>query len=203
MTLRSVVILVLTFHLLTADVAFAQPTANSFEIGGQIATTSLRQFDGSDLGGGGRVGWRPARTIGVEAEVNIYPGDFPDRFAFTRARVEGLFGVTAGPTFGRLSVFGRLRPGFVVFREAPEAIACIAIYPPPLSCTLAAGDTLFATDLGGGVEVAATRKAFVRVDAGDRIIKYPGPSFDANGMVRTDPFISHDFRVTAGAGLRF
>jgi hypothetical protein len=203
MSLRAFVVLVLVFHLFPSQVAFAQPAANGFEIGGQITSSTLRQFDGSDLGGGGRVGWRPVRTIGVEAEVNIYPGDFPDRFAFTRARVEGLFGVTAGPTFGRLSVFGRLRPGFVVFREAPQAIACIAIFPPPLSCTLAAGHTLFATDVGGGVELSATRKTFVRVDAGDRIVKYPGPTFDSNRMLRTDAFVSHDFRVAAGAGLRF
>ena len=62
---------------------------------------------------------------------------------------------------------------------------------------------MFALDIGGGVEVSATEKTFFRFDAGDRAIRYPGPTFDANRRVRSDPFFSHDFRFAAGAGLRF
>ena len=116
---------------------------------------------------------------------------------------KGLFGVTVGPKFGRMGIFGRLRPGFVIFGDASRPIACIAIFPPPLSCKLAAGDTLFAVDVGGGVDVSLTPRTFVRVDAGDRIVKYPGPTFDVNRTVRSAAFFAHDFRVAAGAGLRF
>ncbi len=181
----------------------ASAQTRGFEIGGHIASTTLRQFNGSDVGIGARAAWRPAEMLGLESELTVYPSNFPDRFAFTRSRTEGLFGVTMGPTFGRVRMFGRVRPGFVTFGEAPAPIACIAIFPPPLSCTLAAGATLFALDIGGGVEVSATEKTFFRIDAGDRAVRYPGPTFDASRRVRSEPFFSHDFRFAAGAGLRF
>jgi hypothetical protein len=98
--------------------------------------------------------------------------------------------------------FARLRPGFVTFREAPQPFACILIFPPPLACVLGAGDTLFALDIGGGVEVFTTRRTFLRVDAGDRLLRYPGPVF-RDGTAEEDGFFSHDFRFAVGGGLRF
>src|SRR5262245_36156849 len=181
----------------------AQTNPRRLEAGGQVVTTTLREFNSRDTGFGARIGWRPGRMLRVETEFNIFPSDLPERFAFTRGRTEGLFGVTFGPRFGRVETFGRARPGFVRFGEAPEPIACIAIFPPPLTCTLAAGDTRFALDIGGGVEVSTTARTFVRVDAGDRAIRYPGPAFDANRRVRSDPFFGHDFRFAAGGGFRF
>lgn len=203
MKLRALIVPAVLCHVLFADRAFAQSDAGRFQIAGQFVTSTLRQFDGTDVGLGARFGWQPARMLGVEAELSLYPADFPDRLAFSGARTEGLFGVTAGPTFGRIRPFGRLRPGFVTFSEAPQPIACIAIFPPLLSCRLAAGETLFAIDFGGGVEVSATRKTFFRVDAGDRMIRYPGPTFDANRKVQPDSFFGHDFRLAAGGGFRF
>src|SRR5262245_23671392 len=189
MRLRIVLIL-LGVGTMAPAAAFAQAAAGPFEIGGQVAAAALRQFGGSDVGVGARVGWRPSEMLRVEAEVNVYPSDFPDRFPFTRGRTEALFGTTMGWRFGRIGAFGRVRPGFVTFGEAPAPIACIAIFPPPLSCRLAAGATLFALDFGGGVEVAATETTFFRVDAGDRAIRYPGPTLDANRRVRSDAFFS-------------
>jgi hypothetical protein len=90
----------------------------------------------------------------------------------------------------------------MTFRESPGPFACIAVFPPPLSCTLASGRTVFAFDVGGGVEFYATPRTFVRVDAGDLLLKYPGPVFDTNLTVR-QTFYSHDFRFAAGAGVRF
>ena len=203
MRLRAITIPFLAWTMTWSAVAFAQSSSERFEAGAQIVRTTLRQFEGSDVGFGGRVGWRPGGMLGLEAELNFFPSDFPDRFPFTRARTEGLFGVTMGPSFGRVRVFGRVRPGFVVFSEAPQPFPCIAIFPPPLSCVLGAGRTLFALDVGGGVEIAATPTTFVRVDVGDRATRYPGPTFDANRQVRSNRFFSHDFRFAAGAGLRF
>ena len=45
----------------------------------------------------------------------------------------------------------------MVFEEAPGPLACITIFPPPLSCELASGRTLMAFDLGGGVDVVGGR----------------------------------------------
>jgi hypothetical protein len=183
--------------------ALAQSEPGRFEAGVQVVSAISGQFDGADVGFGGRVSWYPVGGVGIESEITFYPNDFPDPGPFSRSRVEGLFGVTAGPQFRRVRPFARLRSGFLSIREAPQPYACILIYPPPLSCTLASGRTLVAFDIGGGIEVFATPRALVRVDAGDRVLKYPGPVLDSKGMAQDDSFFSHDFRIAVGAGLRF
>ena len=129
--------------------------------------------------------------------------DFARSPAFSKSRIEMLFGVTVGPHIGRLRPFAKLRPGFVAFRAAPAPFACLAIFPPPLSCTLGAGDTLFALDAGGGVEFLPAGRSFLRVDVGDRLMRYPGPAFDTNFTLQSNAFFSHDFRFSLGGGVRF
>ena len=171
-----------------------------FDVAAQVAVVRSSEFDDTDTGVGGRLAWHPVALVGAEAEMTFYPASFPDANGFSRRRIEGLFGVTVGPRLPRVRPFARLRPGFLSFRGQP--IVCILIFPPPLSCELAAGQTLFALDLGGGVELFPASRGVVRVDLGDRILKYPGPSF-RNGRATQDSFYSHDLRVSAGAGVRF
>jgi len=168
-----------------------------------LAVALSSQFDASDAGVGARIAWQPVEMVGIEAEVVHYPRDFPDPRPFSRARLEGLFGATVGPRLDRIRPFARLRSGFVSVREAPEPFACILIFPPPLACALASGDTLLALDAGGGLDITVSSRTFVRMDAGDRMLRYPAPVFDGNRDVRERPFFSHDFRFAASAGLRF
>lgn len=179
--------------------AVAQSSPGRFELGGQVTSVVSSEFDETDVGFGGRLAWYPAGIIGMEAEFNAYPEDF----AYSGGRVEGLFGVTVGPRFDRVRPFAKLRTGFLSIREAPRPFACILIYPPPLACELASGRTLAVFDLGGGVEVSTTQRTFLRVEAGDRLVKYPGPVIDNDRMVQDDSFFGHDFRFAVGAGLRF
>jgi hypothetical protein len=175
--------------------------AQHFDVGAQVVEARSGEFDHGDTGIGGRFSWHPTGVVGADAEMNVYPRAFPARTSsFSPSRVEGLFGVTAGPRFARARPFAKLRPGFLAFRG--HSIACILIYPPPLACQLAAGRTVFALDIGGGVEILATERTIVRIDAGDRLLKYPGPSF-RNGSATQQSFFSHDVRVSAGAGVRF
>jgi hypothetical protein len=183
--------------------AVAQDDTARFELAVQVPSTMSSQFDRSDVGVGGRFGWHPAAWVGLESELVLYPGSFPDRVPFSRRRVEGLFGGTMGPAFARARPFVKLRAGFLDVQEAPQPFACILIFPPPLPCTLASGRTLPAFDLGGGIEIFATARTFARVEAGDRLLRYPGPAFDANRTRRDGAFFSHDFRFAAGGGLRF
>ena len=200
---RRLAITLIALTLTVSTSAIAQPATGQFQAGGHIATARSGEFEETDVGIGGRLAWLPSRLIGIEAELTHYPSDYPDGVAFSRARWEGLFGLTVGWTFDRVRPFARLRPGFLNIREAPRPIVCIAIFPPPLVCTLAAGPTLFAFDVGGGVEVSLTPRTFIRVDAGDRLVRYKGPVFDQNRTVRQDAFFGHDFRFAAGAGVRF
>jgi hypothetical protein len=183
--------------------AFAQVSPARFELAVQVPSTMSSQFDRTDVGVGGRFAWRPDAWIGLESEVVVYPQSFPDRVPFSKRRLEGLFGTTLGSAFGRARPFAKLRAGFLNVQEAPEPFACILIFPPPLSCTLAVGRTLPAFDIGGGLELAATERTFARIEAGDRVLRYPGPVFDVNRTRRDGAFFSHDFRFAAGGGVRF
>jgi len=182
--------------------ASAQNPAGSFQVGAQIGFARSGTFDGSEIGVGGRLTWKPLATLGVESEINFYPADFPDGAAFSGRRVELLFGGTVGPRFGSVRPFARAGGGFLHYSGRP--VVCILIYPPPLSCLLAAGGNRPIVDLGGGLEVFTGSRTFVRVDAGDRLIKYPGPSFvNGVGERKDSGFFGHDFRLSAGAGWRF
>jgi hypothetical protein len=170
-----------------------------FDAAAHIAVARSSEFDDTDTGVGGRLSWHPTALVGADAEMTVYPASFPNANGFSRSRIEGLFGATVGPRLAGVRPFARVRPGFLTFRGQP--VVCILIFPPPLSCELD-GRTVFALDLGGGVELFPAGRAVVRVDVGDRLLKYPGPSF-RGGRATQDSFYSHDFRVAAGAGVRF
>lgn len=186
-----------------SDAAIAQSKQNGFELGVQVPSAISTEFDRADVGVGGRLSWYPAEPVGIESEINLYPGDFPGAPPFSRSRVEGLFGVTVGPRFHGVRPFATLRSGFLTVRKAPRPFACIAIFPPPLSCALASGRTLVALDVGGGMQVFVTPRTFFRIDASDRLLRYPGPVFDSHRQRRDAAFFGHDFRFAVGAGLRF
>jgi len=201
---RVTVTFTVAFVLLSWERAAAQRDDSRFEVGGQVTFVASSEFDTTDVGFGARVSWNPSALLGTEAEMTFYPDDLGVEGAeFSRSRVEGLFGVTVGPVIGRVRPFGMVRPGFVIFQEASNPVACILIFPPPLSCTLAAGTTVFALDIGGGLELFPTARTFVRLDAGDRMLRYPGPALSSDGTAREGAFFSNDFRFAIGAGLRF
>jgi hypothetical protein len=176
----------------------------SFEAGVHLASSQWSEFEGADVGVGGRFTWTPSSLIGVDADLTWYPSDFPpERFAFSGSRFEGLFGVTLGPRVNRLRPFAKAAAGFLRSSEAPEPFACIAIFPPPLNCLMAAGHTMPAFEIGGGVQVTTTQTTFLRFDVADRIVEYPRPTFGPNFELRDDAFFGHAVRFTIGGGLRF
>ncbi len=193
-----VVVLVTVSHPVSA-----QSNEPRFQLGASLATAASGEFDRTDVGVSVTFSSRLTARMGVEAEFGFFPAEFPDAPAFSRSRVEGVFGVTVGPRIGPVRAFAKARPGFVRFSEAPRPLPCVAVFPPPLSCRLASGDTTFALDLGGGAEFFPTGRTFVRVDASDRLIRYPGAVRDRDFNVREQAFFSHDFRFTIGGGWRF
>lgn len=201
MTARRVGILLVCL-LCSPKFAVAQSDADRFELGAQLITANLSQFDQTDLGFGARFSWNPVPPFGLESEITLYPKDLPDQVPFSRTRIEGLFGATVGPRLGSVRPFGKARTGFVNFRSASEPFACILIFPPPLACQLG-GRTLLAFDIGGGLELFPAGRMFARVEIGDRAVRYPGPARGKGGTQHDDSFFGHDVRFAAGAGLRF
>lgn len=191
--------------LMLACVALpATSTAQSFEASVHIASSQWGEFEGTDIGGGARFTFKPAPMIGVDADLTWYPGDFPpDGVPFSGHRLEGLLGVTAGPRLAGFRPFGKIAGGFMKVGEAPAPFACIAIFPPPLNCLMAGGQTLPSIEFGGGVELMPTGRAVVRFDLTDRLLKYPGPTFNSDFEVQNTGFWGHALRFTLGAGWRF
>lgn len=204
--MRRMIAFVLFGLILSPLAAAAQSDPQRFEAAVHVTSVYSNQYD-TDIGIGGRFSFYPTTLIGAEASLSIYPHDLTAKrggtLAVSRGRVEGLFGVTVGPQLGRLRPFGYARPGFLQYQAATEPFACITIFPPPLACTLAAGKTVFAFDIGGGVDIYPTTRTLVRFDAGDRMVHYPGPSLDVDGTAHEGSFYGHDFRISFDAGVRF
>lgn len=169
----------------------------------------------TEPGFGGRIGYNITNYFAVEAEVNFFPRE--RRFDGGR-EIQGLFGVKAGRRFDKVGVFGKIRPGFVSsrvveFRDRRD-VACITIFPPPLSCfeETARRETELAFDIGGVIELYPTSRMIVRFDAGDTIIRSgqhsfiaaPFPIFTGNVLVTTAPAeTTHNFQGSVGVGFRF
>ena len=188
--------------VLSALPAAAQP-AQRVAASAHVAAASIPEFEGSDLGVGGRLAWHADDLLAFEGELTIFPGEYPENTAaFSRRRVEGLFGVTAGRRFGLLRPFAKFRAGFLDVQAVEQQRVCILIFPPPLACTLAAGRTLPAFDIGGGVEVDVAR-GLLRFELGDRLLKYPGPAAVESGVRQEESFFGHGLRFAAAVGARF
>jgi hypothetical protein len=172
--------------------------------GFHVAMSSLEELDDTDVGIGGRLSIHAAPLVALEGELSYFPSDIPGTTALSSFRLEGLFGAKVGPRFGRFALFAKLRGGFLRFAEAPEPVACIAIFPPPLGCVLAEGDTLPAIDVGGGIELFPSERSVVRIDVSSLLLRYPGPAFRRSGEVFSgDGVWGGNVRITVGAGVRF
>lgn len=198
--MRSFIPAFIVLCVLSSSPAIAQ----SVQVDAHVTSSKWSEFDSADNGFGGRISFKPISLIGIEADVTWYPGEYePDGVAFSRNRTEGLLGITVGPKIDRIRPFAKVAAGFLKVGATPGAFACIAIFPPPLNCSLASGDTLQAYEIGGGIEFDASRRFFIRGDIADRILKYPGPTFDSNFDIKEDGFFGHAVRFTLGAGVRF
>jgi len=193
-----------SFVVMALLLAPDQGQGQSIELGVQVVGSRWSEFKGTDLGIGGRFAWKPVPIIGIETEVNWYPREFPDeRAAFSGRRLEGVLALTAGPRLGRVRPFARAGAGFLKSSAAPAPFVCIAIFPPPLACLMAPGHTLPTLELGGGLEFATPGSTFLRLDGGDRILRYPGPTFTSAFERQDEGFFGHAFRFAFGGGIRF
>ncbi len=183
--------------------AAAQPAEPPVRLGAVIASVASDELDTTTVGLGVQIAWHPTPLVGAELEVVVHPADLGSDPAFSSGHVETLFGISVGPRIGRWRPFARLRPGILRFWQSAEPIACLAIFPTPVRCTLASGRTVVAVDVGGGVELLLTGRTFVRIDAGDRILSFPGPVRDSAGTAHEGGFFAHDFRIAFGGGIRF
>jgi hypothetical protein len=168
-------------------------------------TASLRrssEFEETELGLGARLSYRVHRVVGVDAEAGLYPADLGSP-AFASSRREGLVGVRLGPHLGKSGGYLALRAGAVRFTEAPAPFPCILIFPPPLECAMAAGKTVPTVQASAGFETFPGDRLVLRLEAGDQLLRYPGPAFRPDGQTFENDLWSHNLKATVSVGLRF
>jgi hypothetical protein len=209
----------MSFAALHAQPARAQAETPRVEIGAHFSLIRLSRpqfsplvcFEGCQLetfrfvgaapGVGGRITFNFNKHVAVEGEINFFPKNYPEarpgRSSLSGQQTQGLFGLKAGMRSSRAGVFGKVRPGYMRFGQAPEPLVCIAVFPPPFECEIARGRTEFALDLGGVVEFYPSRHTVVRFDLGDTVVNFRGPFFEGRR------FTTHNLQFNAGAGFRF
>ena len=177
----------------------------ALELGAQVATLRLSEFDTTDVGIGVNAAWRLTPLFAVDGALNWFPGGDDDTQRVEgQQRVLGLAGVRAGVQSGPLELFGRVRPGFLHF-ASEDNVPCILIFPRPLECQVLAGNTAFVTEIGAGVhlDVGAARRLFVSFDIGDLLVRYGSQSLRPDGEVSEDGFVSHNLTANVGVGWKF
>lgn len=198
---RTSIFMLLTACVLTfcSSAAQAQSDTPRLEIGGQYSFLNFDTFAGyserrrRESGIGARFTFNFNEYIAAEAQLDYFPHTDQEQIGPISVPLWGnktrtVFGVKAGKRFHKFGVFGKARPGFIHFSEAPGFACSLGI---PTVCPQPA-KTVFALDVGGVFEYYPSRRWVVRFDAGDTIIYHK----------RFFP-TSHSFQTSAGVGVRF
>ena len=204
----------LILFLLAPATRAQEADAPKVEIGVQYSSLSfnLPVFGGTQNapGFGGRVTYNLNDFFAVEAEGNLYPTTTRPDYVTGGAARQAQFGVKVGRRWKSFGLFAKARPGFVSFGET---LTPLRVESGGVNFFQFGRErkTHFSTDVGGVLEFYASRRTFVRVDAGDTIIRYgehtellPVPLTSASsalGPARAETM--HNFQFTAGVGFRF
>jgi hypothetical protein len=211
------------------QIAPAQSDEKKFEVSGQftffrvltrqLSFANARLVENEKMttveGFGGRFGYNVMKHVTLEAEVNFFPGDSDLEAG---RKLQGLFGIKAGKRFKKFGVFGKARPGFIRFQKGDYGPAtgmnvCPLQIPAPLDCASPVATTNLVFDLGGVVEIYPSKRTFIRVDAGDTIIRLDartvaalrtfasGPGFEVLQFAPRETW--HRFQSSIGFGFRF
>jgi hypothetical protein len=186
--------------------------APKVEVGAEFSSLSFNPpaFK-REVGVGARVTYNLDPHVSLEAEANFFPSGGTRGFTPGGSVLQGQFGVKAGKRFRSFGVFAKARPGFVSFDgtftpvlAGTEVINGMTF--PVFDFTHVGRTTHFSADVGGVLEVYASRRVTARFDLGDTIIRY-GPHDDVdftNGaeFFRTATQVTHNFQFSAGVSLR-
>jgi len=122
--------------------------------------------------------------FGFDSTINFLPGQNG-----SQAMMQGLFGVRLGQQFNHVGVFGKVRPGFIYYRNAI----------PGGGNDNPASLTRFAWDFGGIVEVYPHResRSVIRFDVGTTLVRYLTDRYD-DRFTQIGGVISNQYIVNQG-----
>jgi hypothetical protein len=196
---RSAAVLAAT---ILASAAPAPADEPRWDAAAELSLARSGAVDETAAAGGLRLTFRPAGAFALDAAALVAPADLGEP-AFSASQTELSLGLRVGPRPDPFGFYVAVRGGTLRFAGAPDPFACVAIFPPPLACILAQGRTSAQVQLAAGVERLLGEAWLVRLEVGDRVVRMPGPSFDASGEARQDDFWSHELRAAVAVGLRF
>jgi len=124
------------------------------------------------------------RWFGFDSTMNFLPGQNG-----SQAMMEGLFGLRLGQQFNHFGVFGKVRPGFIYYKNAIPGGG----NDTPNSLTR------FAWDFGGIVEVYPHResRSVIRFDVGTTLVRYLTDRYD-DRFTQIGGVISNQYIVNQG-----
>ena len=197
--------------------ASAQATdAPKVEVGVQFTSLSVHPpdfFAGTEHrpGFGGRLTYNLTDHLAVEGEGNFFPTQGALTFATGGTAAQGQFGVKAGKRWEKFGIFAKARPGFVSFSRTLRLVGTETIIFEGESFIVPRYErdrrTSFSTDLGGVIELYASRRIMARFDIGDTIIRHGERQTIGFATPQTTINIPreyrHNFQFSAGVGFRF
>lgn len=171
-----------------------------FDATARVGLTRYDDLDATDTAFGLGLGYRVTSWLAADGAFSHAPKNL-GASGFSASRTEGSLGLRVGPRLDRTTFYVAARPGFVKFGGPDEAIACPAIFPPTLTCRLAE-ERVFTTDLTGGLQLV-TARGVLRLEVGDRLAKYPNPTFGPADERIDKGMWTHNLAGSVAVGFRF
>lgn len=199
---RSAAAVAAVFFTALAPGSAARADEPRWDATAELSVARLGSLDETATAGGVRLSFRLADALALDAGALFAPGDLGEP-AFSGSQTELSAGIRVGPGPDPFGFYLAMRGGTVRYAESPGPLACIAIYPPPLACVVSTGETAPQLQLAAGVERLLGGAGLLRLEVGDRLVRMPGPSFDASGEAHQDDFWSHEVRLAVAVGVRF
>lgn len=187
--------------------ALAQTDEHKFEVGALFTSLQLDDFPSRGSlanenvtvnGIGARMGYDFTENIALDAEASFFPETHLGNNQFGQ-KTQAFVGVKAGKRFNRFGLFAKARPGVMFIGEITSSLDCSA----GRNFTVCRPNhNNFAFDAGGVAEFYPTKRAIIRVDVGDTIIRLKqsgGLLFLAQSTTNT----TNNFQASIGFGYRF
>jgi len=200
--------LVVVLTLVSLQPAAAQAPAPRLEIGAQVSTLRLSDFDATNAGVGGRLSFDLAPWMALEGDIAFFPRErvearsLPDattdlRLAYSRHRTGAFVGPKLGVRGDRFGLFGRVQPGLT--RLTHRSVACIGDDCARVLLLLAPPEyrTEFAMHLGGVLEFYPSPRTVARLDLGTTLIRHRSLAPPC------DDCTSRNLSSSLGLGFRF
>lgn len=190
----------------------AQLDEDRFEVGGLFTSITLSDFKARTLptintgdttvkGLGGRLAYNLTDNFAIDGEGSFFPEAHFGNDEFGQ-KLQGFVGLKAGVRNKRLGIFAKARPGVMWFGDFSSRGTCTGTTFGS-SCTVS-HEKDFAMDVGGVVEFYPAKRAIIRVDVGDTIIRYPQRTFgifNSPSVLRAET--KNNLQISLGVGWRF